>query len=222
MDKKHRLDAPHNDSLESIEQVGDHSELSALYFNARTEWEGKEIISDEERHARNAKELLAITLSIRKWFAVIGLLTPLPFIILVCIVAFAVTTITTTDSARLALPLVIFLLGSWIAASLASMRKVFGLFYEHALRAAPVVLILLVLDGLAAQASFLLTRPFQVGNFFTNSLVVSGGTLVFSVGISGLLLLIWTSPRLNGNTRIGLIATIAGVLLITILLATLL
>lgn len=222
MDKKHRLDAPHNDLLEGIEQVDNHSELSALYFTARAEWEGKEIISTEERHARSAQELRAITLSIRKKFAVVGLLVPLPLILFIVLLAFALATITTPDSARFALPLVIVLLGTWIAVSFAASRKVIAIFYQHALRAGPVILILLALDGLAAQASLLFTQPLHLENFLARSLVVGGSTLVLSVIISGVLLYIWTSDHLTSTRRVSLIAGIAYTLLIIIFLAVLL
>lgn len=221
MDGKHRLNAPNNESLQDIEQLGDHSELSALYFNAHVEWEGKDIISDEERHARRAKEQLKVTLSIRKWFAVIGLLVPLTFVLFVVLLAVAVTYIT-VDNARFALPLVIIFTGIWLIASYLSLRQVYTLFYAHALKATPFVVILIVLCGLSTQASYLLTRPIQPGTFLGNTLIVGAATMFASVVLSGLLLLIWTSPRLKGNNKMAIIAIIASAILLLILVTTLL
>lgn len=221
MDGKHCLDAPNNESLQNIEQLGDHSELSALYYTARVEWEGKEIISDEERHARHDRELRAVMLSIRKWFAVIGLLVPLSPIAFVVLLAVAVTYIS-ADNARFGLPIVILLVTIWLIVSFISLRKVYELFYAHVIKATPFIVILLVLCGLAAQASYLVTRPFHLSTFLGATLAVAAGTIISSVLLSGLLLFIWTSPRLRGNSKITLITIIACVLLFVIFVATVL
>jgi len=221
MDGKHRLDAPNNESLQDIEQLGDHSDLSTLYFNAHVEWEGKEIISDAERHARHAKEVLDVTLSIRKWFVVIGLLIPLALVSFVVLLAFA-TTYITTDNARFALLYVILLTACWLIISFVSLRRVYAIFYAHGIRATPFVVMLIALSGLSAQASYLLTRPLQPGTFLGNTLVVSAGTMLASVVLTGLLLFIWTTPRLSGNGKVGIIGIIAGAILLLILITSLL
>lgn len=221
MDKDHRLDAPNNESLETIEQFHDHSELSALYFTGHKEWEGKEIISDEERQARTVEEQRTVTLSIRPWFAVIGLLVPLPLILFVVLLAAAFTYIN-VDNARFALPVVILGVASWLIASYLALRRVYAIFYEHAISATPFVAVLIALAGLGAQASYLITQPIQGNSFFINSLIVGGATLASSVVLCGILLPIWTSQHLDSGRKMGLIAVIVVCTLAVILAATLL
>lgn len=221
MDRNHRLDAPNDESLGTIEQLNDRSDLSGLYFSARKEWEGKAIISDDERQSRQAEAQLAIALSIRPWFIVIGTLVPLPLLLFILLSAIA-TTLFTKDNLQFALLPVIFALGFWVSVSYLSLRRVYRLFYDHAVKATPFIVILIALVGLSAQASFLLTRSIQNESFLTNTLIVSAGTLIASIVISGLLLIIWTSPRLTGNNKVGAIAAIALLLLATIFGATVL
>ena len=221
MDRNHRLDAPNNESLGTIEQLNDHSNLSGLYFSARKEWEGKAIISDDERQSRQAEAQLAIALSIRPWFIVIGTLVPLPVILFIILSAIA-TTLVTKDNAQFALLPIILGIGLWFSVSFFSLRRVHTIFYDHAIKATPFAAVLVALVGLSAQASFLLTRNIQNESFLTNTLIVSAGTLVASIVISGLLLIIWTSPRLTGNNKVGGIVAIALLLLATIFASTLL
>ena len=219
MDKDHRLDAPNDESLRTIEQLNDHSELSTLYFNAHKEWEGKEIISEQERYARADKEQLAATLSIRKWFVIIGFLLPLPFILFVILLA-TLTSYITADNARSALLAVIFTTGVWLGISFFALRYVFRLFYKYAVKAAPFAIVLLSLTGLCAQASYLLTRPLHSGVIVLDALFISMSTIIASIVLSGALLFIWTSPRLTGNTKVGTIGCIALALLVVIFIAT--
>lgn len=211
MDKNHNLDTPHNEELQNIEQLTGHSELSTMYFRARNEWEGQEILSKEERELKRDREQQEITSSIRKWFVPIGLLIPVPVILLVLLIALA-SVFLDPDNLRYMLPVAILSVGLWGAVLYFSMRKVYGIFYQHALQATPFILIFMALLGLGGQASFLLVQPLKAEPLM-NVALLSGCALILGVIISGILLTIWTSQRLSGSSKLGAIMCLAVVLI---------
>ena len=208
MNKDHRLDAPDNESLRNIEQLGDHSELSTHYFTARKEWDGKEILSDEQREEKNNKALLTSTLAIRRQFAVIGLLIPTPLVLLVILISLAATYLTLSKLSTL-LTLVIILVGIWALISFLAIRRVYRLFYAHALKATPFIIVLVALLGLSTQESYLLTRGFHTQSFTVNTIIVAAGTYLASIALSALLLSIWTSPRISAGAKLAYAALTA-------------
>lgn len=214
MDKNHTIEAPNNDSLENIEQLTDRSQLSGMYFAAHNEWEGKEILSKEDREMKRDQEQLQITRSIRKWFALIGFLVPTPVILLVLLIGLA-SVYLAPDNFRLMLPLSILAIGLWGAILFLSFRKVYRIFYQHALTATPFILILFALIGLSAQASFLVILPLGAEPLI-NVILVSSITYVASIILSGILLTIWTAPRLSGSGKLGAIMLLVIALLVTI------
>lgn len=212
MNKKDRIEAPNNDSLQGIEQVSDRSDLSTLYHKARNEWEGKEILSDEEREARRVKEIESITISIRRRFIVVGLLIPTPIIGLAVLLSLAATYLTPDTFQFMVFPAIVSA-GVWMLISFLSIKKIRAIFYEHTVRPGPFAIVLIALLGLAAQASFLATRPIQTDSLVLNVAIVSACTYLASFVLSGLLLLIWASQKISGQTKMGYIGLLATIMI---------
>lgn len=215
MDRKNRLDAPNNDALNDIEQVSDHSELSTMYFKARDEWEGKDLLSDEQRNAKRDAELLSLRLSVRRQFVILGILIPTPVIGLVILISWAATYLNgeTIRSMFLAAILAIVI---WLVVSYTATLKVFRIFYDHTLTTLPFIISIITLLGLSTQEIFLLTRPLHTDSFFTNTLIVSAGAYLASIMLTGILLTLWVSPRFSGRTKMALIAVLAVAILVSI------
>lgn len=211
MDRNHRLDAPDNEALKNIEQVADHSELSTLYRKAKDQWDG-ELVSDEERETRRKNKYDTISFGIREKFLLIGFLIPLPFA-MALLVASIVLTLVTEDNASLFVIPMIFTVLFWVICSFFAYKKVAALFYGNALNAVPFITILLLLLALSIPTIYELTRPIHSGVLFTSSLTVIGIGFIWSIILTIPLLRIWSTPRLSGNAKFGLITLIAVVLL---------
>ena len=218
MDKKHHLDAPDNAELKDIEQVPDHSELAALYFDPHAEWEGKELISDEERHRRQDKHVEQITTSIRGEFALIGLLVPTPLILLALMLG-AWFTYITIESLRFLLIVVIIVIGLWILATFLSVQRVYAIFYQHALRATPFVIVLLSLLGIVTQGLYLWTHAFLPEGLLPTIFVMSLGVYAASIILSFVVLQLWVAPRLSVTTKLICLGILAGILLAGVFVA---
>ena len=218
MDRNHQLDAPDNDNLRAINQLDDHSGLTTIYPHAHDQWDG-DIMSTEARETKQAKELDNISISIRKWAVPVGVLAIAPIVSASLLAAVALTYVTEDNASLLLFPMMI-ITGIWGLVSFAAIKKLYGIFYEHALQATPFFVMLLVLMGLAVQSIYIVTRPFQSGSFIFNTAIISGVALVVSVALSWILLVIWTSRRIAGNTKLGLIGVIAFILLAVATVAT--
>ncbi len=218
MDRNHQLDAPDNDNLRAINQLDDHSGLTTIYPHAHDQWDG-DIMSTEARETKQAKELDNISISIRKWAVPVGVLAIAPIVSASLLAAVALTYVTEDNASLLLFPMMI-ITGIWGLVSFAAIKKLYGIFYEHALQATPFFVMLLVLMGLAVQSIYIVTRPFQSGSFIFNTAIISGVALVVSVALSWILLVIWTSRRIAGNTKLGLIGVIAFILLAIATVAT--
>ena len=218
MDRKHQLDAPDNDNLKGISQLDDHSGLTTIYPHAQNQWDG-DLMSTEARETKQAKELSAITLSIRKWAIPIGFLAIAPIVAAVLLVSIALTYVTKDNASILLFPMML-IIAAWGIASFAAIKRLYGIFYEHALQATPFFIILLVLMGLSVQSVYVLSSSLQNSSIIYNVAVVSGIALIVSAVLSWILLLLWTSPRIAGNTKLGLIGVIAFILLAIATVAT--
>lgn len=214
MDKKHRLESPNNESLRTIEQVSDRSELSVLYRKARSEWEGKNLITEEERQSKQFKEHLHALLGIRRRLLEIALLPLVPFV-LFALLSVAITTNIAPDNYRFLLIGVIFAIGVWGVFSFLAVQRVYAIFYKHGVRATPFLVVLLSLVGLATQASFLLTNGLVLEPAVMRAAIVSGLGCLASIPITAALLYLWTSPRIPAKLKI------AGAGLLAIALMTL-
>lgn len=213
MDKKHRMDAPNNETLGNIEQVPDHSELSSLYFEAHTEWEGKELISDDERQRRRDKHNETITISILPQFARIGLLIPTPLILLALMLS-AWFTYITIETLRFLLIVVIAVVGLWILITFLTIRRVYTIFYNHALSATPFIVVLLSYLGATTQSVYLLLQHSLPASLIGATLLVSLVVYGISVILSGVMLFLWVSPRLSQTARLAGLGAIALLLIV--------
>ncbi len=215
MDKKHRLSSPNNDSLKGIEQVTDRSELSTLYYKPHDEWEGKELLTPEQREEKRHAEHRATVRSVRKKFWRVGILLPLPVVTLAILISLASIYIT-FQNPMFEIPFIIIVGGIWAVSAFHMFRRAFAILYSHTLGTVPFFLIFMILLGLGTQALFLLTRGHHTESLLLNTLFISGSALVVSVLLCGLLLLIWTSERLTSGSRLVAIGGVALALLVII------
>lgn len=217
MDKDHRLTTPDNESLQTIEQVGDHSELASLYPEPHDEWEGVEILSSVDRESKRDREQTSIVLSIRKWFAVIGLLIPMPFVAASILIAISLTYFQVENVALQFIPSAIGVI-VWLIISYKSMKKVYAIFYDHSIRAAPFIVTLLLLLVASLQALYVSIVGFYTDSAIYNAAISSLTVLTTSVALSAILILIWTAQRIGVAYKIGCIGIVAGVILLATLL----
>jgi hypothetical protein len=221
MDRNHQLDAPSNDSLQTIEQVGDRSELGSLYPHAHDAWEGEDLMSREAREEKRDLEQLRLSLGIRKWFAVIGLLIPLPILLGSILTAIASTYLDVTNLAVLILPVLGIVL-VWLYVSYRSMKQVQNIFYQHSVRATPFVVTLLAFLVFSLQALYVTMLSFYNDSLVQNTVATSIVMLLISIAYSGILIFIWTAKKISGAFKIGLIGIFAGIITLVTLLVNLL
>jgi len=213
MDRKHRLEAPHNDSLQSIEQLRDRSELSTVYFRARSQWEG-DIVSEDERQRRRKDKEDHMSFGIRKQFWAVGILAPLPLVLLSLLLGVIFTLLGTLDVRMLVIPMMIGFL-VWGVISFSIIKKIFALFYKNGLRAGPFLAILLTFLGLSIQIIYVSTIALHNHQLMSAVLVISALELVWSIVMSYALLLIWTTPAIGGGVKVGILAFLGIALLVS-------
>jgi len=215
MDHNHKLDAPNNDTLKDVEQITDRSELSTLYFRSHNEWDGKEIISHEQRQAKYTQEQIEISRSIRRSFVWVGLLIPTPFILLAVVLYLAVQYLS-WENIQFTLPLALAMIAAWGAAVWGSLKLAHAIFYNHALQTTPFYIIISALLIPVAVASYLFLQPFFGTSTLLNILIVCASVYLASIVISGIILTIWTSPRIPGR---GKISSLVGMALLLVAVA---
>lgn len=221
MDKNHRLDAPNDNELRSIEQLGSHSGLTTIYPHAHELWEGNELMSETARESKRAAEQLAINRSVRKWFIPVGILIPLPFVTAALISAVGSTYITVQSLGLLLLPVIFTLaIGAYIV--YASIKKVLNIFYAHSIKGLPFYITHLSLMMLSFQGHYAAIAPFYTNSIIYNTILTSGVVLITSIILSGVLLYIWTSTRLTGGMKFGCVGIIALLIIIATALVNLL
>ena len=218
MDRDHRLDAPDNEALSAISQLEDHSELTTIYRRAHTDWEGVDIMSRDDREKKLKEEQLRISLSLRKWFVPIGLLIPLPIIVMSLFVTFAGKYFDIETLGFMTLPLLIGI-GFTLFLSYKGFRYAYKIFYTHGTKALPFILSLIALLGLSLNALFLLTEPLHTGDHTIDAFIVAVAVLLASVLYSLVMVFVWSSPRLTSGVKIACVGIMA--LIISIVTAVL-
>ena len=204
MEKDHHLDAPDNENLQHIEQLPDRSGLSTMYPGGHNDWEGKELLSYDERESRRDEAQLRISTSIRRWFWAIGILVPLPFILASALVGYASGNFDSDNIAFLFVPAAIAIAATGYI-TYRSFRFLHSVFYKHAMRAMPFVITLTVLVGLSVYGLLLATQNLHTGVLVQDILVIGSATILTSMMYSGILLLVWTSQTLNSLAKVGVI-----------------
>ena len=212
MNSDHQLESSASEALGSVEQLTDHSELSALYPKQETPWDGT-IMTPAERDAARENESAEISTSLRRHFVTIGVLVALPFLLASAVVAsvleVGLLTSDSEESKAILMIMSIVIGGAWLITSFIALRKVVHLFYDHAMRAAPFIAILLVLIGISVQSLFILTYAYHLGKPLMTVGIVGLSALLWSVALSFALLWIWTSTRISDRIKILYISLVA-------------
>lgn len=215
MDRDHRLDAPDNEALSTIEQLSDRSELTTIYPHKHTEWEGIEIMSRDEREKKINEEQLAISLSLRKEIIPIALLIPLPFVLAGILLTLTANYLSLEKLGFILLP-VLIIIGGLMYASYRGFKHGYRIFYKHGVRALPYILALIALLGMSLHSIFLLTEPLHTGEEWVDVLVISGAVFLTSILYNLILIFVWSSPRLSAGLKIAIV----GIMALLILLGT--
>ena len=211
MDRDHRLDAPDNEELSAIQQLGNRSELTTLYPHAHKEWEGSDLMSSDERDKKRDEEQLHISMTIRKWFPIIGLLVPTPAILIAFIAITASRYLHPADMGILLLPVVaIVALVLWL--SFRCIQQVYVIFYNHAIKATPFLTVLVGYLLLSLYSLFIVTQPLHTGDYLIDAAIISATVWFVSIIYSAILVFIWSSQGLGAKAKLRIIFAIGIVL----------
>lgn len=204
MDKDHRLDAPNNDSLNTIDQIGDRSITAAVYPHIHNEWDGIELMSGEARAKKQAEEQIRINLSIRKWFPIIGFLIPIPAVLYSILIAFAAQNLDMGQAGFMLLPVfAAIVLFGWL--SYKSIKGVYTIFYNHSIKATPYFIAHVALLAIAFQGLFKIAQTLHGGWAVGDVLIVNGFLMGASIVLCAVLLFVWTSKKISGGWKLGII-----------------
>ena len=211
MDRDHRLEAPDNEELSAIQQLDNHSELTTLYPRAHKEWEGADLMSSDERAKKHDEEQLHISMTIRKWFAIIGLLVPTPAILIAFMAITASRYLNPSDMGILLLPVIaIVALVCWL--SFRCIQQVYIIFYNHAIKATPFLVVLIGYLLLSLFSLFIATQPLHTGDYLIDAIVISGAVWTASIVYSAVLVFIWSSQGLNAKAKLWIMSGIGIIL----------
>lgn len=208
MDSKHRLAAPHNDSLKDIDQIGDRSESAAIYPHAKNDWESVDLMSGEARMKKQEADRLRVNLTIRRWFPVIGILIPMPAVLAAVTIALAAEFLDPKAAALLLLP-VFFGVFLWGFLSYHSLKAVRTIFYNHSIKLAPYFVAHVALLIIGFRGLFMYAQTFHNGWAIGDVLMVSAVVLLASMILAGVLLFIWTTRRIASNWKFVILAFLA-------------
>jgi len=211
----HYIDAP-DDSLRTTNEMVNREDLSSLYRQASHEELGPWLTEAQRQKVLKDKRDAEV-IALRPSFALVGFLVALPVVMsiilfhVVPIVVAAVTNNPTTFAMITAFG-GIFALSTYIFLSVACFKRAAATFSHHGLKASPVILTLLLCLVLAMQPLAFLTDQFVSENWaYAASLAALP---VLNIILAGILMLIWTSPRVVGVLKIAtqfmLVAVCAG------------
>lgn len=200
MDGNHKLDAPNNDALSTIDQIADRSDITTVYRAAGKQFEG-EILSAEDRAKAKEQKIDAITLGLWKSSFKIGFFVVYPFIA-AALSAVLLYLNTSGLNPLILTPLLIVIGGVWLITSYNAYRAIYRIFYKHALRATPFLFVMLINVFLASFAFY----SYVVDHLATQSLLFNVGfisllTLAYSIITSYIILLTWGAPRISSSLK---------------------
>jgi len=199
----HTIDAPDNSLLTTNEMVN-REDLSSLYREAKREELGPWLTETQRQKALKDKRDAEI-IGIRPSFALVGFLVALPVIMSIIMVNAIPIVIAAVTKDPTALAMItaaggIFVLTAYIFLSIGCLRRAAAVFSQHGLRASPVILTLLVCLVLAMQPLVFLSKQFVSETWaYPASLAALS---VLNIVLAGVLLFIWTSPRVVGVLKI--------------------
>lgn len=207
MEHRPSINGPSDPTLGGITQLESHSDISTLYPTAKAQWDG-EIMTPEARNAKKKAEREAVIMSIRGKFLAIGLLLPLPFFVAATIIAIIFSVTNENNAELMVIPGIAgFIL--WLSITFATVRALFRIFYQHALKAGPFIVLMLSLLGISIQGLYLVSFPFHQVDPLKSVLAVGIGMFILSIMLSFIVLRVWVSPLLKGGAKLVLIALIA-------------
>ena len=207
MDSSHKLDAPNNEELRTIEQIEDRSELGTLYREPGDQYDGT-ILSPEARDKAKAEKLEALTSGISRSSFKIGFLLPYPFISGL-LLAFGIYTTTSWINTGVLIALLIVAGGFWVLTSYFAYAAIYKIFYKHALRTGPYLFVMLLSVLAASQAIYgIVTEQFSTQSALFNIALVSLFVILYSVIATFVLLLVWGSAHVNAVFKVIVAASI--------------
>jgi hypothetical protein len=217
MDRDHRIDAPNDEELRTIEQIQDRSDLTGIYRKGAQQFEG-DILSKEAREKAKAQELEALTSGLGKSALSIGFFIIYPFIG-GALLALGLFVLVRYVPAMVLLLLAIAALVFWLISSYKAYEFIFKTFYNHALRAGPFVTVMVVSLIMASQAIYgLVVDNFSGQSIVFNISLISLLLLLYSLIASFILLGIWGNSKLKSGSKVlvsGLIVILSAFLVIS-------
>lgn len=207
MDSSHKLDAPNDDSLHTIDQVANHSDLSTLYPHAKDQWTG-DLVSKDVRSYRQQEHQDTLSFGIRQYFFTVGLLIPLPFISIIVALTAAFVYVKESNVSMFVIP-GIFVFFILLGITIGSFRKLSNLFYMNALRALPYAVIMLGLLSIIVFMLYHATSSIHDYQLLPAVAIVSAATIIVSIILNFFFLRLWTTPVISGAMKILIMITLA-------------
>jgi len=209
MDRNHKLDAPNNEELKTIEQIDDHSGLTTVYREAGEQFHGN-ILSASEREKLKDDEIDAITSGISKSAPIIGLLIPYPFLsgLMGGVYLYSISA---GLNAGILYTLLALLGGTWLATSYMAYARIFHIFYRHALRVGPFLLVMLI-SVLASSQAFMniIAQSIASESLVFNIAAMALLVILYSIIISYIVLKTWGNSHISSGFKIA----VSGIVLI--------
>lgn len=201
MDRSHKLEAPNNEELKTIDQIEDHSGVSTVYRNPGEQFEG-DILSSDEREKVRIERLNAPIKSIWKSSLKIGFYVPYPFVSGLLLATLLNYTVAWAN-ATMFIAFIIIAVGVWMLTSYFAYARIFKIFYKHGLRAGPFLLVMLISTLLASQAIYLFVVERIAGqSLLFNLTILCIFMIVYSIVATTIVLLAWGNTKLNGMYKL--------------------
>jgi len=203
MDRNHTMEAPNNDELKDIEQISDRSDLTNIYREPGDQYEG-ELLSKEDRVKAKADELEAITSGLGKHAFKIGLFVPLPFItgLLIGSGLYSYASQLEEKDTMFFVFFSVFAIAAWMITSYMAYAAIFKIFYKHALRAGPFLVVMLVSIMMASQAIFwIVSESYATQSLVFNAALMSLLLLMYSLVANFILVGIWGNSRMQSGIK---------------------
>lgn len=201
MDRSHKLDAPNNEELRTIEQIEDRSGVAAVYRNPTKQFEG-DILSASEREKVQAEKVASVSGDTWKLSPKIGFLIVYPFISAALLVTILYSSILGMNRAIYIVSAIISA-GFWMITSYLAYANIFKILYKHGLRAGPFLLVILASTFLGSQAISNITATYFAGqSLLTNIAFVSIATIIYSIITAYIILFVWGNVHIKAVLKL--------------------
>lgn len=197
------------DHTTTAESMPDRSDLTTIYPDPAKPYLGR-IVKEEERQQIKQAEQDRVMRRLRRPSLLIGLLTGLPVVGGMILLNFFATNVDVTDRSTL-MPLIllaIILLGGYVGMTVSIVKWLHEIYSKHLLKAWPVTVtvvtsMLLVLKPILAQGS---ERISGIAGYGASIAAL----LALSTVLVGLLILVWTTPKMSGVVKMVLLLVTIG------------